>query len=117
MIDTVMACFQEAPVAGKLQNGSAWWFNDSEAGMRDQMTSLANNGVFGNFVGMLTDFRSFLSYPRHEYFRRVMCGLLGEWSRPGGSRAIWSCWAAWSAIFPTTTLSVILALILQRRSK
>ena len=83
MIDTVMACFQEAPVAGKIQNGSAWWFNDNETGMRDQMTALANEGVLGNFVGMLTDSRSFLSYPRHEYFRRVLCGLVGEWVEQG----------------------------------
>ena len=78
MIDTVMGCFQEAPVAGKLQHGSAWWFNDSEQGMRDQLTSIANEGVLGNFVGMLTDSRSFLSYPRHEYFRRVLCSVIGE---------------------------------------
>ena len=83
MIDTVMACFQEAPVAGKMQNGSAWWFNDNECGMREQMTALANEGVLGNFVGMLTDSRSFLSYPRHEYFRRVLCGLIGEWVEQG----------------------------------
>lgn len=83
MIDTVMQCFQQAPMAGKLQNGSAWWFNDCERGMRDQMTTLANEGVFGNFIGMLTDSRSFLSYPRHEYFRRVMCNLLGEWVEQG----------------------------------
>jgi glucuronate isomerase len=83
MIDTVMQCFQEAPCAGKLQNGSAWWFNDCETGMRAQMTALANEGVLGNFIGMLTDSRSFLSYPRHEYFRRVLCGLLGEWVEQG----------------------------------
>jgi glucuronate isomerase len=83
MIDTVMQCFQQAPVAGKLQNGSAWWFNDSELGMRAQLSTLANEGVLGNFVGMLTDSRSFLSYPRHEYFRRVLCGLLGEWVEDG----------------------------------
>ncbi len=83
MIDTVIQCFQQAPVAGKLQNGSAWWFNDCERGMRDQMTTLANEGVLGNFVGMLTDSRSFLSYPRHEYFRRVLCGLIGEWVEDG----------------------------------
>ena len=83
MIDTVIQCFQQAPVAGKLQNGSAWRFNDCERGMRDQMTTLANEGVLGNFVGMLTDSRSFLSYPRHEYFRRVLCGLIGEWVEDG----------------------------------
>ena len=83
VIDTVMGCFQRGPVAGRLQNGSAWWFNDSELGMRDQLTTLANQGVLGTFVGMLTDSRSFLSYPRHEYFRRVLCGLLGEWVEQG----------------------------------
>ena len=83
MIDTVMGCFQEAPTAGKIQNGSAWWFNDNEVGMREQLTALANEGVLGNFVGMLTDSRSFLSYPRHEYFRRVLCGLIGEWVEHG----------------------------------
>lgn len=83
MIDTVMGCFQEAPVAGKIQNGSAWWFNDNELGMREQITALANEGVLGNFVGMLTDSRSFLSYPRHEYFRRVLCGCIGEWVEQG----------------------------------
>ena len=83
MIDTVMGCFQEAPTAGKIQNGSAWWFNDNEIGMREQLTALANEGVLGNFVGMLTDSRSFLSYPRHEYFRRVLCGVIGEWVEQG----------------------------------
>lgn len=83
VIDTVMGCFQEGPVAGKMQNGSAWWFNDNECGMREQLTALANEGVLGTFVGMLTDSRSFLSYPRHEYFRRVLCGLIGEWVEVG----------------------------------
>ena len=83
VIDTVMGCFQEGPVAGKMQNGSAWWFNDHEVGMRDQLTTLANEGVLGTFIGMLTDSRSFLSYPRHEYFRRVLCGLVGEWVEAG----------------------------------
>ena len=83
VIDTVMGCFQEGPVAGKMQNGSAWWFNDNECGMREQLTALANEGVLGTFVGMLTDSRSFLSYPRHEYFRRVLCGLIGEWVEAG----------------------------------
>ena len=83
MIDTVMGCFQEAPTAGKIQNGSAWWFNDNEVGMREQLTALANEGVLGNFVGLLTDSRSFLSYPRHEYFRRVLCSVIGEWVEQG----------------------------------
>ena len=83
VIDTVMGCFQEGPVAGKMQNGSAWWFNDHEAGMRDQLMTLANEGVLVTFIGMLTDSRSFLPYLRHEYFRRVLCSLMGEWVEAG----------------------------------
>jgi glucuronate isomerase len=82
-IDTVLGAFQGAGVRGKIQHGSAWWFNDNKQGMRDQMISLANLGVLGNFVGMLTDSRSFLSYTRHEYFRRILCGLIGEWVENG----------------------------------
>ncbi|MGG5340109.1 glucuronate isomerase [Enterococcus pernyi] len=73
----LMGCFQKE-TAGKLQLGSDWWYNDTRAGMREQMTQLADGGVLGNFVGMLTDSRSFLSYTRHEYFRRVLCELIGE---------------------------------------
>ncbi len=82
-IETVMGCFQSAPVAGKLQHGSAWWFNDTKKGMIDQMTSLANYGLFATFIGMLTDSRSFLSYARHEYFRRILCDLVGSWVENG----------------------------------
>lgn len=82
-IATIMACFQGGGVAGKLQQGSAWWFNDNRPGMRQQLTDLASNGVLGQFVGMLTDSRSFLSYTRHEYFRRVLCELVGEWVESG----------------------------------
>lgn len=80
---TTMSCFQGGGEAGKLQMGSAWWFNDSRPGMRNQLTDLAGNGVLGQFVGMLTDSRSFLSYTRHEYFRRVLCELIGEWVESG----------------------------------
>lgn len=80
---TIMACFQGGGCAGKMQQGSAWWFNDNRFGMRSQLTELASNGVLGCFVGMLTDSRSFLSYTRHEYFRRVLCELLGEWVESG----------------------------------
>lgn len=73
----LMGCFQKE-TAGKLQLGSGWWYNDTRAGMREQMTQLADGGVLGNFIGMLTDSRSFLSYTRHEYFRRVLCELIGE---------------------------------------
>ncbi len=80
---TIMACFQGGGISGKIQQGSAWWFNDHRFGMRSQLTELAANGVLGCFVGMLTDSRSFLSYTRHEYFRRVLCELVGEWVESG----------------------------------
>ncbi len=83
MIQTVIGCFQDSSVAGKLQHGSAWWVNDHKKGMTDQMTSLANYGLLSTFVGMLTDSRSFLSYTRHEYFRRILCDLLGTWVEDG----------------------------------
>ena len=83
MIDTVCGCFSEAGVRSKVQHGSAWWFNDNRRGMAEQLEGLANNGVLGNFVGMLTDSRSFLSYTRHEYFRRILCDLLGKWVEEG----------------------------------
>ena len=77
-IGTILGCFQEK-FPGKIQQGSAWWFNDHKTGMTEQMTSLGNLGCLGNFIGMLTDSRSFLSYTRHEYFRRIMCELIGGW--------------------------------------
>lgn len=82
-IDTLIGAFQSSEVCGKIQHGSAWWFNDNKAGMREQMISLANLSLLGNFVGMLTDSRSFLSYTRHEYFRRILCSLIGEWVEGG----------------------------------
>lgn len=82
-IGTILGCFQNADAVGKIQQGSAWWFNDNKTGMMKQMTSLANLGLLGNFIGMLTDSRSFLSYPRHEYFRRILCELLGSWVENG----------------------------------
>ena len=78
-IGTILGCFQDSSAIGKIQQGSAWWFNDHKTGMTAQMTSLANLGLLGNFIGMLTDSRSFLSYTRHEYFRRIMCELIGGW--------------------------------------
>ncbi len=77
-IGSVIGCFQDASTVGKIQQGSAWWFNDNLIGMREQMKSLANFSLLGNFIGMLTDSRSFLSYVRHEYFRRIMCDLIGQ---------------------------------------
>lgn len=77
-IGSVMGCFQHGPEAGYIQQGSAWWFNDNKTGITEQLTSLANQGLLGCFVGMLTDSRSFVSYTRHEYFRRILCNLIGN---------------------------------------
>ena len=82
-IDTLLGAFQSAEIPGKIQHGSAWWFNDHRTGMTEQLTSLANLSVLGNFIGMLTDSRSFLSYARHEYFRRILCSLIGRWVENG----------------------------------
>ena len=82
-LGTIIGCFQDSTVPGKIQHGSAWWFNDNKTGMQEQMTVLANLGLLGNFIGMLTDSRSFLSYPRHEYFRRILCNLIGNWVENG----------------------------------
>jgi glucuronate isomerase len=78
MMATLMGCFQKAPDVGKIQLGSAWWFLDQKDGMTKQLEALASLGCLGNFVGMLTDSRSFLSYTRHEYFRRILCQMLGR---------------------------------------
>lgn len=88
-IGTIIGCFQDSSAVGKIQQGSAWWFNDHKPGMTNQMTSLASLGLLGNFVGMLTDSRSFLSYTRHEYFRRIMCELIGGWVENGEYPADW----------------------------
>ena len=77
VLGTMLGNFQSSP-AGKIQFGSAWWFNDQRDGMVEQMKALANLGMIAHFVGMLTDSRSFVSYPRHEYFRRIFCNLLGD---------------------------------------
>ena len=82
-IGSILGCFQDSAAIGKIQQGSAWWFNDHKAGMTEQMVSLANLGLLSNFVGMLTDSRSFLSYTRHEYFRRILCELIGGWVENG----------------------------------
>jgi len=79
---TIMGGFQEG-IVGKMQLGSSWWFCDHRDGMEEQMRVLANVGMLSAFVGMLTDSRSFLSYPRHEYFRRIMCNLIGRWVENG----------------------------------
>lgn len=77
MIAAIMGSFQDGSVVGKMQFGSGWWFNDHKIGMQNQMNALSYMGFISSFVGMLTDSRSFMSYPRHEYFRRVLCGLFG----------------------------------------
>ncbi|MCR4939652.1 MAG: glucuronate isomerase [Treponemataceae bacterium] len=82
-IGTLMGCFQGSGIKGKIQFGSAWWFCDHKDGMEEQMKVLGNLGMLSCFVGMLTDSRSFLSYPRHEYFRRILCNILGNWVEGG----------------------------------
>ena len=83
VLGTMLGNFQRGPVRGKIQFGSGWWFNDNRDGMEEQMKALANLGTLGNFVGMLTDSRSFVSYTRHEYFRRILCNLVGKWVEEG----------------------------------
>lgn len=78
VLGTMLGNFQSSEAKSKIQFGSAWWFNDNYDGMREQMKALANLGVLGKFVGMVTDSRSFLSYPRHEYFRRILCEIIGN---------------------------------------
>ncbi|MDN4071832.1 glucuronate isomerase [Fictibacillus terranigra] len=79
VIASMINSFQDGITPGKIQYGTAWWFNDTKDGMLDQMKALSNVGLFSRFIGMLTDSRSFLSYTRHEYFRRIVCNLIGEW--------------------------------------
>ncbi len=83
VLGTLMGCFQRGPVRSLIQLGPAWWFNDHKDGIRAHLKALSNLGVLGTFVGMLTDSRSFVSYPRHEYFRRILCDTLGGWVEQG----------------------------------
>ncbi len=80
---TMIGNFQDGSVPGKLQYGTAWWFLDQKDGMEAQMRALSNLGLLSRFIGMVTDSRSFLSYSRHEYFRRLLCNLLGNDVRQG----------------------------------
>lgn len=80
---TMAGNFQSAPFESKIQLGSGWWFNDQRDGMEEQLRALANLGLLSKFVGMLTDSRSFVSYTRHEYFRRIFCNLVGKWVEEG----------------------------------
>ena len=82
-IESILGCFQSDEAVGYIQHGSAWWFNDHFDGMSEQLKSLANLGYLAGFIGMLTDSRSFLSYPRHEYFRRILCRIFGQWVEEG----------------------------------
>ena len=75
--------FQDGSCPGKIQWGSGWWFLDQKDGMEKQMNALSLLGLLSRFVGMLTDSRSFLSYTRHDYFRRILCRLIGEWVENG----------------------------------
>ncbi len=84
---SVLGCFQDGSAPGKMQLGSAWWFNDHIDGMELQLRALANIGLLSRFVGMLTDSRSFLSFPRHEYFRRILCRMVGGWIERGEAPA------------------------------
>ena len=83
VIGTMLGNFQGDGIPGKIQFGSGWWFCDQQFGMVEQMKALASLGLLGRFVGMLTDSRSFISYPRHEYFRRILCNLIGQWVENG----------------------------------
>ncbi|EHD21865.1 MULTISPECIES: glucuronate isomerase [Brenneria] len=83
VLATMAGNFQGAGIAGKIQFGSGWWFNDQRDGMLRQLEQLSQIGLLSQFVGMLTDSRSFLSYTRHEYFRRILCNLLGQWVQDG----------------------------------
>lgn len=83
MLATMMGNFQGGGIAGKIQFGSGWWFNDQKDGMQRQLEQLSQLGLLSQFVGMLTDSRSFLSYTRHEYFRRILCNKIGQWVTDG----------------------------------
>lgn len=82
-IDTIIGCFQNSSAVSKLQHGAAWWFNDHRKGILEHMTTMASIGCLGTFIGMLTDSRSFLSYTRHDYFRRILCEQLSQWVLSG----------------------------------
>jgi glucuronate isomerase len=79
--------FSEEGVKGKMQFGSGWWFNDQKHGIENQLRALEDMGLLARFVGMLTDSRSFLSFPRHEYFRRILCDVLGKMMEAGEAPA------------------------------
>ena len=83
LLDALAGCFQSGELPCRVQHGAAWWFNDTRSGIEEQIRSLANAGQIGNALGMLTDSRSFLSYPRHSYYRRILCNMIGHWVENG----------------------------------
>ena len=83
VLATMAGNFQSSDIAGKIQFGSGWWFNDQKDGMERQIMQLSQMGLLSQFVGMLTDSRSFLSFTRHEYFRRILCNMVGNWMENG----------------------------------
>ncbi|QHQ75264.1 glucuronate isomerase [Bacillus pumilus] len=83
VISTLAGSFQDGKTPGKMQHGTAWWFNDTKQGMTEQMMTLSSIGLISRFIGMMTDSRSFLSYTRHEYFRRLLCDIIGDWVEKG----------------------------------
>lgn len=83
LIDTTINCFQQEDIRGAIQHGAAWWFNDTFDGIRSMLRTKASNGMIADFIGMLTDSRSFISYSRHDYFRRVLCQTVADWVDDG----------------------------------
>lgn len=90
VLATAAGNFQDGTIPGKIQLGSAWWFCDQKRGIEKQLDTLAEVGLLSRFVGMLTDSRSFLSFPRHEYFRRILCNKLGTWVENGEAPQDWA---------------------------
>ena len=103
VIATMIGNFQDGKTAGKIQFGSGWWFLDQKEAMQWQMNALSNCGLLSRFLGMLTDSRSFMSYPRHEYFRRVLCDMLGRISKPARFPTTTGWSGRWSGISATGT--------------
>lgn len=88
VLGSMIGNFQTGGISGKIQFGSGWWFNDQKDGMERQLQQLSQLGLLSQFVGMLTDSRSFLSYTRHEYFRRILCEMIGNWVERGKPQMI-----------------------------
>lgn len=118
VLAAMAGCFQDGATPGKIQHGAAWWFNDQKPGMEEHLRTLASLGLLSRFVGMLTDSRSFLSYPRHEYFRRILCNLLGGWIEAGELPRDWDlvggvvrdiCWNNAEAYFAIPRKAAVLA--------